>query len=84
MIDGTEALHSGNLIVQGREFRFEAFVLEKENVLGIGCGRIVKLDVFGKNDECVLSYELGNWFQGTDEDPVKEEIIKLLLAEFRR
>lgn len=78
------AMHSGNLIVQGQEYVYEALILPKDSEEGIGCGPIVKLDVFNREDLKILSFNSGQWLVRDWNDPVQDEILKLIMAEYRR
>lgn len=68
------ALHSGNLIVNKQEFRFD---------LKINQGRITYIKVLDQNDIPILWYEDDCWMVPPGEEESDSfEILRLLSAEF--
>ena len=77
-------MEAGNLIIHGKEFRFEAVVLRDKREDCIDCGRIAKLDVYDSNDAIVMSYDKGQWIIRDTRSKIQDEILGLINIEFRR
>ena len=75
---------SGNLIVFGKEYRFDVLLSKDDNSEGIKSGKILKLSVFDKNDNKILYFDSGKWIIKADGDPIKKTLIDLIYAEFER